>query len=281
MQSFTHSFKIIAISETWFSCNRGINFTLNGYELLYVNRNDKTRGGVAFFVHQSIKFEVVQSMTLAVNGIMECLSIEIQNAKKKNIIVSCVYRTPGSCVETFNEWMRKLFSPVNQKTLFICGDFNIDLLNPTKQNNIDDFIDTIYSLSLYPTITKPSRITTHSATIIDNIFTNIMPDQTTSGLFISDISDHLPVFTLYDCTFKNKKPTMEMISKRTRNDESINALNNSLALQDWSAVYRAPDVDSAYGNFLDIFISLYDKICPVKEYRIKTKQNQKPWLTKE
>uniref|UniRef100_A0A672FVC1 Reverse transcriptase domain-containing protein n=1 Tax=Salarias fasciatus TaxID=181472 RepID=A0A672FVC1_SALFA len=280
LQGFTHPFSIIAISETWFINERGINLTLEGYELTYLNREDKTRGGVAFLIHQSIKFDVVKSMTLAVHGIMECLTVEIYNEKKKNVFVSCVYRTPGTSIEIFSEWMEKLFSPVNQKTLFICGDFNIDLLNPTKQNNIEDFIDTMYSLSLYPSITKPSRITSHSATIIDNIFTNIMLNQTTSGLFISDISDHLPVFTLYDCDFKNIKHPIEVISKRIRNDETINNLNNSLARQDWSAVYGETDVDSAYSKFLDIFISLYDKNCPVKEFYSRAKHKLRPWLTK-
>lgn len=280
LQCFTHPFSIIAISETWFSNERGIDFALNGYELVHVNRNDKTRGGVAFFIHESIKFHVVNGMSLAVDGIMECLTVEICNEKKKNVIVSCVYRTPGTSITIFNEWMDKLFSPVTQKTLFICGDFNIDLLNPTKEKNIEDFTDTMYSLSLNPTITKPSRITSQSATIIDNIFTNILPNQTTSGLFITDISDHLPVFTLYNCDFSNVKNPVEMTFTRKRNEQSISKLNNSLEHQDWSAIYNELDVDSAYSKFLDIFISLYDKNCPEKEITITTKRKHKPWLTK-
>lgn len=97
---------------------------------------------------------------------------------------------------------RKNFVLVNQKLLFICGEFNIDLLNPTKLKAIDDFTDMMYSLSLYPTITKPTRITLHSATIIDNIFTNVMDFQISSGLFVCDITDHLPVFILCDCDLK-------------------------------------------------------------------------------
>lgn len=136
-------------------------------------------------------------MTIAIDEIMECLTVEIQLEKKSNVIVSCVYRTPGSIVEMFNECIEKLFSTVNQKPSFICDDFNIDLLNPDKLKSSYDFVDKMYSLSLYPIITKPSRITSHSATIIDNIFTNVVGNLTTSGLFICDISDHLPVFTLF------------------------------------------------------------------------------------
>lgn len=105
LECFTHPFSIIAISETLCNNARGMDFTLNGYHFRYVNGNDKIGGGVALFVHHSINVDVVESMTLAVDGIMECLTVEIQNRKNKNIIVSCVCRTQGANIDTFNEWM--------------------------------------------------------------------------------------------------------------------------------------------------------------------------------
>lgn len=51
-------------------------------------------------------------------------------------------------------------------------------------------------------------------------------------------------------------------------------------LQDWSPVFRETDVDSAYNNFLDIFVSLYNNHCPVKEYYKNNKNTKYPWLTK-
>ena len=69
----------------------------------------------------------------------------------------------------------------------------------------EEFIDTMNIVSLYPVITRPSRITPHFATLIDNIFTNNMVDDTMSRLLINDISDHLPVFVVYDSNYMNKK----------------------------------------------------------------------------
>ena len=54
----------------------------------------------------------------------------------------------------------------------------------------------MFSLGLYPLIDKPTRITDHSATLIDNIFTNELDSKINSGLLISDISDHLPIFAV-------------------------------------------------------------------------------------
>lgn len=150
LQQFTHPFSIIAITETWLNIDKGTDFCLDDYELCYMKRGKKMGGGVVLYIHKSIQFTVLKEMTCAIDEIMECLTVEIHNKNKRNIIISCVYRSPGSNIECFSEWMEKLFSTVSQKTLIICGDFNIDLLNPNKLKIIDDFLDTMYSMSLYP-----------------------------------------------------------------------------------------------------------------------------------
>lgn len=49
---------------------------------------------------------------------------------------------------------------------------------------------------LYPFITKPSRPTFNTASLIDNIFTNNLTCLTNNGLTVNDLSDHLPIFSL-------------------------------------------------------------------------------------
>ena len=71
-------------------------------------------------------------------------------------------------------------------------DYNIDLLILTTT----EFINSMYSTSLYPSITRPTRITTHSATLIDKIFSNVIDEKVVCGLIINDTSDHLPVFAI-------------------------------------------------------------------------------------
>ena len=54
----------------------------------------------------------------------------------------------------------------------------------------------ISGIGFLPFITRPSRTTATSATLIDNIFTNDIRDIShyVQGLFINDLSDHFPVF---------------------------------------------------------------------------------------
>ena len=52
------------------------------------------------------------------------------------------------------------------------GDFNLNLLNNQNHNATGEFLDGLYSHLFFPLIKLPSRITSHTATLIDNIFSN-------------------------------------------------------------------------------------------------------------
>ena len=52
------------------------------------------------------------------------------------------------------------------------------------------------SQSLVPYIHHPTRVTYHSATVIDNIFSNITDHETVSGNITSLIADHFAQFLL-------------------------------------------------------------------------------------
>lgn len=154
LHTFYKPFNIIAISETWIDTEKGIDFELDGYELRYKNRQNKGGGGVAMYIDKSLNFRVLDGMTTVIDNLLECLTIEICMEKNRNVIVSCIYRAPGSNIVTFSEWMESVFSKIGNKTVFVCGDFNIDILNPNKHNITDEFINTIYSMSLFPRITR-------------------------------------------------------------------------------------------------------------------------------
>ncbi len=78
------------------------------------------------------------------------------------------------------------------------GDFNIDLLKSEPCDYTIRFLEQLFDFtsSYVPLALRPTRITQHTATLIDNIFTNDIETIETSsnGLIFSDISDHLPIF---------------------------------------------------------------------------------------
>ena len=55
-------------------------------------------------------------------------------------------------------------------------------------------LNTLLTHALIPTITKPTRITHRSATLIDNIYLKMNTKITArAGILITDLSDHMPV----------------------------------------------------------------------------------------
>lgn len=272
-------FDIIAVTETWINEERETHFYIEGYEFLNLNRTNKGGGGVGVFIRNSLHYEINGRMTEVVDNLLECLTIEI-HTDRKNTLISCVYRTPGSKIETFTKWMEETFSRVGEKHSFICGDFNIDLLNFEKHEATDEFINTMYSMSFYPRITRPTRVTAHSATLIDNIFSNDIQMDSSSGILVCDITDHLPVFTVNKALFEEEITQNSVQYSRVKSEEALLAFQNALRMQNWSNVYKATNVNDSYEEFIKLFLSLYDQNCPIKQYDPVRKSKYHPWITK-
>lgn len=167
-------FSAIAISETWLKDDQGDVVQLEGYDFFSIKRLNKRGGGVALYVKSIHQCDIVKNLSFSLENIMECVTVEIKCEKSKNVIISCVYRAPGSNIDIFKDKMSEMFNSINSnKHLFVCGDFNIDFLNPHNQSQITSFINSVFCMGLYPTITHPSRITVNTATLIDNILTNV------------------------------------------------------------------------------------------------------------
>ena len=56
--------------------------------------------------------------------------------------------------------------------MYLVGDMNINILNYENHTDTNGFLDLMYSKGMYPVITRPTRITKTSSTLIDNIFIN-------------------------------------------------------------------------------------------------------------
>lgn len=63
-------------------------------------------------------------MTTVIDNLMECVTVEIMVKRSNKVLISCVYRTSECCTGQFN----KLYKKHNDKVIYVCGDFNIDVL---------------------------------------------------------------------------------------------------------------------------------------------------------
>ena len=64
-----------------------------------ISTNAKRKGGgVALYVHRRFNCAIRAVKCKVVEQLFECVTVELDLKKHKNITVSCVYRTPGSDV---------------------------------------------------------------------------------------------------------------------------------------------------------------------------------------
>ncbi len=132
---------------------------------------------------------------------MEAIVIETKIANKR-VLTGCIYRAPNTDIQLFNDELQLLLELLKTKSSFLCGDYNIDLLKSDEHHASKFFIDQLFSYGYYPLINLPTRITTSSCTLIDNIYTNVIGVKMKNGLIINDLSDHLTIYTMIDYSRK-------------------------------------------------------------------------------
>ena len=86
-------------------------------------------------------------------------------------------------------------------------DHNLDLLKSYLNQPTNDFMDLNLDKELIPCITKPTRITNNSATLIDNILISRSLQQNyNSFVVIEDISDHFACLVVLKIRKKYQRP---------------------------------------------------------------------------
>ena len=191
---------LIAITET---TQRIINekFYTNIDQEGYVNFSTATntnKGGTIIYTKNV--YDVTERIDLSIcHNLYGSIWIEIKNKKSKNIICGSIYRHPNDNIMAYDKFLGYLELCLSKlsnenKEVYLCGDFNSDLLKLNGVNNYKFFYELMCSYGYLPQILQPTRIQGDSATIIDNIFTNTCNRKIQSGNIITDFSDHYSQF---------------------------------------------------------------------------------------
>ena len=71
--------------------------------------------------------------------------------------------------------------------------FYINLLNFVTHQKMNVFIDNVIAQGFIPHITKSTRITSTTATLIDHLYSNHTHTDYDSGIIITDMTDHFEI----------------------------------------------------------------------------------------
>ena len=96
------------------------------------------------------------------NDEYESIWIEINNKKSKNIVCGSIYRHTRNNNDNFKNFLKYLESSLNKlikenKEIYLCDDFNIDLLKIEEISNYKKFYKLMSSYGLLPQILQPTR----------------------------------------------------------------------------------------------------------------------------
>ena len=191
-------FDLIGIIETKQQVDKDflVNVNITGYHM-YTQPSKSNAGGVAIYIKNNLD-NFIRDDLCKLDDCFEAVWIEIKNSKGKNSLCGCIYRHPNTDVTNLMQYLEATFSLIDKKkyNVFLMGDFNIDLLQYESHSSTDDFLNTMISNSFLPYILQPTRVTDHSSTVIDNIFSNITDFVTSSGNITSLVADHFAQFLI-------------------------------------------------------------------------------------
>ena len=285
---------IMLICETWQSKN-GPTPVLEGYEFVSKNRTHKLGGGVCIFVSKKLRFKSRQDLEIECDTIEHCI-IELQLRKRKVLICSA-YRAPGQNPSKFLQDYEKLSNSMNstQLPVIVGMDHNLDLLKHKSHNPTRAFTEAILDSNMVPSITKPTRITKSSATLIDNIFIPLsLAPISASYIIIEDMSDHLLTLLVLNGLDTGKKVEHVIESRDLRPKNTI-TLRDSIKNVNWdtllSSVIPPNDIDGdvipqnvlvneSFDRFHGKLLELMDKYVPIRTRTVSEKKYRcEPWLT--
>ena len=278
---------ILAISETWLNDSISSD-TLNiqGFApIIRLDRQDGRRAGsVALFLSSNIACK--RRLDLE-NWDFEMLFVEFKISNTKFVCGVC-YRPPNYSVETdlallnhLQNCLDKIYLQPNTFVVLL-GDFNAHF-DMSSAPLSSDFGACLHSWmgcnNLYQVIKEPTRVTSHSATLLDLIITNY------PGYFVfSDVlsppsgCDHSFVYARINISLEKPKCYKRHIWDFSKIDYTV--LHANLLNINFEEICMITD------NIDDLYCKWYEKFCEALEISIPNRivticPRDKPWMNSD
>ena len=284
LKSLEFKFSFIGLTETWLDVDKEEFYDLNGYTSVNRYRKDKKGGGVSLHVLQGITFTLRNDLDYF-DSEMETVFIELDKSvfnTDSNIVIGVIYRMPNSSVDVFNDRISDILNVLQRerKLCYLLGDLNIDLLKAEDHKATGELLDVLYCCNVFPLITKPTRVTGTTATLIDHILTNNLDNDMRhiQGILCTSISDHYAVFHVAGNAKTDHAQTGIPVLIRNMGQRNIAKFISEMNMIDWQFVLNETDTAMAYSKFHEAISLKYNACFPYRKISKKYYKN-KPWLS--
>ena len=161
---------VVLLCETWLKPSTLDLFGIPHYKSFHVTRKDRIGGGTSILVNEKLRSRERCDLLVETRFLEHCI-VKLKT-DKRNILLVSAYRPPNTNARTFLTEYKKLLDKLKKQKdheIVIGLDHNLDLLKCHLNQPTNDFLELNLDRKLIPCISKPTRITNKSATLIDNI----------------------------------------------------------------------------------------------------------------
>ena len=131
--------------------------TINNFSFEFTPTKSSA-GGTLLYIANHLSYKPHLDLNINKSNELESTFVEILNPKKSIIIIGCIYKHPSMDLNDFNtNFLNSLLDKVSkeQKSLFLLGDFNVNLLN-YNNHPTNEILDSLASNSFILYILPPT-----------------------------------------------------------------------------------------------------------------------------
>ena len=273
--------EIVLLSETWLTPISPM-LSIPGFDFVHNPRKDKKGGGVGILLSSRLHYKVISTLQFKCS-LYESIFVEVTLRNGDKTILGSIYRPPNTDPSLFVDEYCEILQLIKKnkyKYTAIGLDHNLDLLKSHNHRHTERFIETNLDHLLIPTITRPTRITKTSATLIDNIIiSQNLCGNFQSGILMDDISDHLPSYCVLNGLQSTKKAKTR-IKSRDMKESNIVALREELGKVNWEQLLSDDDLDVNVNRLNKLLHAQIERLVPYREHTVSPKKlRREPWLS--
>ena len=272
---------IALLCETWLNKNTEKLIKIPNYKIHTCNRIDKIGGGVCILTSNKLRSRIRTDLKVETTLFEHCI-VELKT-DTRNILLVSGYRPPNCNVRTFLKEYKNLLKELKMNKnheLIIGMDHNLDLLKANSHPQTNEFLESNLNSSLIPCISKPTRVTHKTASLIDNILASPKAHcNHTPYIIVDDISDHMPIIV----KFRNQNKSMKghkTITHRKLDSQSLGKIGHDIKVINWHELLSDLDANNSFNIFHEKLVASIDTHAPERTLKIGRKSLiRDPWIT--
>ena len=155
-----------------------------------------------------------------------------------------------------------------QKIYYFLGNLNVDLLKHESHQSTAAFLDSLYLYNVFPLITKPTRVTRESATLIDHVLTNNFDinSKHVQGILCTSISDHYAIFHIAGNAGITSVDDIPVV-KRNFTQNNMTRFTNEMENVDWEFIKNIDDTQTANSMFHNLLAEKFNSCFQLKSIK--------------